>query len=161
MVRRQQRGRRPVLAPGSATTDDGLDACFTANTRAGFFALREAADRVGDGGRIVMISSGVTITGRPGSGSTRRARQPSSSSPRVLARELGSRQITVNCVLPGAVRTEALASGVPAETLGRIVAEIPLGRLGEPTDIADIVAFLTSDRARWISVQSFAAGGAF
>ncbi|SNQ47873.1 Uncharacterized oxidoreductase MexAM1_META1p0182 [Frankia canadensis] len=150
------------FAPVATTTDDDFDACFTANTRAGFLALREAANRVVDGGRVVVISSGVTITRRPGTGVYAASKAAVEQLARVLARELGPRQITVNCVLPGAVRTDALAAGVPAETVDRAVTEIPLGRLGEPNDIADIVAFLASDNGRWITGQSIpASGGAF
>lgn len=150
------------FAPVAATTDEDFDACFTTNTRAGFLALREAANRVDDGGRVVVISSGVTITGRPGAGVYAASKAAVEQLVRVLARELGPRRITVNCVLPGAIRTDALAAGVPAETLDRMVAETPLGRLGEPDDIADIVAFLASHGARWITGQAIAAsGGAF
>lgn len=147
------------FAPVAATADDDFDACFTTNTRAGFLALREAANRIGDSGRVVVISSGVTITGRPGSGVYAASKAALEQLARILARELGPRQITVNCVLPGAIRTDALAAGVPAEMADRMVADIPLGRLGEPDDVADIVAFLVSNGGRWITGQSIAAGG--
>nr|WP_049806918.1 SDR family oxidoreductase [Pseudofrankia inefficax] len=78
---------------------------------------------------------------------------------RVLARELGPRGITVNSVLPGATRTEVLTAGQPPAVLTQIAAQNPLRRLGEPDDIADIVAFLASDAARWLTGQTVHAGG--
>ena len=74
-----------------------------------------------------------------------------------LARELGPRQITANSVLPGATRTDAFASRPP--WIDELVANTPLRRVGEPSDIADTVAFLVSDEGGWITGQSIAAGG--
>jgi 3-oxoacyl-[acyl-carrier protein] reductase len=76
----------------------------------------------------------------------------------VAAAELGHRGITVNSVLPGAVNTPAMAN-VPAAAIAAEVARTPLGRLGEPADIADVVAFLVSDDVRWITGQRISAGG--
>jgi 3-oxoacyl-[acyl-carrier protein] reductase len=79
---------------------------------------------------------------------------------RVLAHELGPRQITVNGVLPGAVNTDAMREQPDIETLvAGEIAQTPLRRLGEPEDIADVVAFLVSDDARWITGQIIGAGG--
>jgi 3-oxoacyl-[acyl-carrier protein] reductase len=79
---------------------------------------------------------------------------------RVLAHELGPRQITVNSVLPGAVNTDAIREQPDSDTLllSEIV-QIPLRRLGEPQNIADVVALLVSDDARWITGQIIGAGG--
>ncbi|MEV0362217.1 SDR family oxidoreductase [Nocardia fusca] len=80
---------------------------------------------------------------------------------RVLARELAPRAITVNSVLPGAVRTDALAARGVGQ-VDRIAATIPMGRIGEPGNIAYIVGFLVSEEARWITGASLpASGGAF
>jgi 3-oxoacyl-[acyl-carrier protein] reductase len=78
---------------------------------------------------------------------------------RALAKELGPRGITANSVLPGAVRTDALLEHRPAGVIEGIAARTPLGRIGEPDDIAEIVAFLSSDAARWVSGQALHAGG--
>ncbi|MGQ4617399.1 SDR family oxidoreductase [Nocardia sp. R7R-8] len=78
---------------------------------------------------------------------------------RVLARELGPRGITVNSVLPGAVRTDALTASGMAAANQQIAQSIPLGRMGEPGDIADVVGFLVSEQARWITGASVPAGG--
>ncbi|MBF6329883.1 glucose 1-dehydrogenase [Nocardia transvalensis] len=140
-------------------TDEDYERMFSINTRATFVALREAANRLRDNGRIVVVSSGVTATHRPGSGLYGASKAASEELVRVLARELGPRGITVNNVRPGAIRTEALAAARASELTERIVASTPLGRIGEPDDIAGIVAFLASDAARWITGDTVHAGG--
>ena len=109
-------------------------------TRAGGQAVGVQAD-VGDPAEL-------RGTGRPGSGVYAASKAALEALARVLARELGPRRITVNSVLPGAIRTDALAAGVPATALDEMVAAVPLGRLGEPADIGDLVAFLASDAGR-------------
>jgi 3-oxoacyl-[acyl-carrier protein] reductase len=147
------------FAPLVDATDDDFDTVFATNTRAGFVALREAARRIRDGGRIVAISAGVTRTHRPGSGVYAASKAALEELVRILAKEVGHRGITVNAVLPGAVRTDALLAGVPEEVRAATVADTPLRRLGEPDDIADVVTFLASDAGRWITGQHIPAGG--
>lgn len=147
------------FAPLRDTTDEDFETMLATNVRSGFVALREAARRVRDGGRIVVVSAGVTLTNAPTTGIYAAGKAAVEQLAKVLAKELGPRGITVNNVLPGATRTDALARGVSTDVVERAVANTPLGRLGEPDDIADIVAFLASDEARWITGQSVAAGG--
>jgi 3-oxoacyl-[acyl-carrier protein] reductase len=135
-----------------------FDAVFTTNARAGFTVLREAARRVRDGGRIVAVSAGFTVTRQPGTALYAASKAALEQLVRVLAVELGPRQVTVNSVLPGPVRTDALDS-LPSSAVDRMIAEVPLGRLGQPEDIADIVGFLASHDARWVTGQSIHAGG--
>lgn len=139
-------------------SDEDFDVMFSTNTKATFVALREAAHRLRDGGRIVVVSSGVTATARPESGLYAASKAAGDQLVRTLARELGSRQITVNSVLPGATRTDAFLS-VRGDVLAETAARTPLGRIGEPADIADIVAFLASEEGRWITGQALHAGG--
>ncbi|MFI5718838.1 SDR family oxidoreductase [Nocardia sp. NPDC051750] len=147
------------FTPLVEATDDDFDLMFTGSAKSTFTLLREAAARLPDGGRIVVISSGVTRTHRPGSGLYGATKAAGEQLVRVLARELAPRGITVNSVLPGAVRTEALAASGITGQLDRIAESIPLGRVGEPDDIADIVAFLASHDARWITGAAVPAGG--
>jgi len=135
-----------------------FDAVFATNARAGFLVLREGARRVRDGGRLVAVSAGFTATRQPGTGLYAASKAALEQLVRVLAVELGPRQVTVNSVLPGPVRTDGLAS-LPPAVIDRMIAEVPLGRLGEPEDIADIVGFLVSHEARWVTGQSIHAGG--
>lgn len=146
------------FAPIAQVTDADFDEHFATNTRAAFVALREAANRLRDGGRIVVISTGITLTHRPTAGVYAASKAAADSLALTLAKELGPRKVTVNSVLPGVTRTEG-ADAVAPPMLNQILALTPLGRLGEPEDIADIVAFLTSDQGRWITGQTIHAGG--
>ncbi|WP_028933060.1 SDR family oxidoreductase [Pseudonocardia spinosispora] len=144
------------------TTDEDFEAMLADNTRSGFYLLRESANRVSDGGRVVMVTSGVTRTNGLGTGVYGASKAAVEQLVRVTAKEIAHRGITVNSVLPGATRTDALAAGVTEAGLARLVAATPLGRVGEPVDIADIVVFLTSHEGRWLTGQTISAsGGAF
>ncbi|RVU18242.1 SDR family oxidoreductase [Streptomyces antnestii] len=150
------------FTPIAETSDDDFDAIFRTNTRATFLALREAARRVRDGGRIVVISSGTTVHRRPGAGVYGASKAAGDALMRTLAHELGPRRVTVNSVLPGATDTDALASQLPKQARAEIAARTPLGRLGRTDDIAEVVGFLASDAGRWITGQTIhASGGLF
>jgi 3-oxoacyl-[acyl-carrier protein] reductase len=77
----------------------------------------------------------------------------------VAARELGGRGITVNSVSPGATDTELLRSNNPPEALEALLTWTPLGRLGQPADVADVVAFLAGPDGRWLTGQNLHASG--
>jgi 3-oxoacyl-[acyl-carrier protein] reductase len=144
------------------TTDQDYADVFDTNTRSTFAVLREAANRVPDGGRIVVISSGAAVVARANAGIYAASKAANDQLVRVLAKELGPRKITVNSVLPGPTRTEAVAATLTPDRATSIAAEIPLGRLAEPADIADVTAFLTSSASRWITGQTIhASGGMF
>jgi 3-oxoacyl-[acyl-carrier protein] reductase len=141
------------------STDEDYDRVFDTNTRSTFATLRAAANRVPDDSRIVVISSGAAVVARAHAGIYGASKAASDQLVKVLARELAPRSITVNSVLPGPTRTEAVAATLQPEQAAAIIADIPLGRLGEPADIADIVAFLASGASRWITGQTIHAGG--
>ncbi|CAL9536854.1 SDR family oxidoreductase [Streptomyces sp. enrichment culture] len=147
------------FSPVAETTDDAFDLMFRTNTRATFLALREAALRIRDGGRIVVVSSGTAVTQRPGSGVYGATKAAGDALVRTLAQELGPRRVTVNSVLPGATDTDALAGQLSLPEREELARRIPLGRLGRPDDIADVVGFLASDAARWVTGQAIRAGG--
>lgn len=140
------------------TTDEQFDAIFATNTRSGFVALRECALRLRDGGRIIVVSAGLSLLPREGTGAYGASKAALNHLVRVLAREVGHRGITVNAVLPGAVETQALLNA-GTEIIGAEIARTPLGRLGQPEDIADIVGFLASEQSRWVTGQLIGAGG--
>jgi 3-oxoacyl-[acyl-carrier protein] reductase len=146
------------FAPIAAATDEQFDTIFATNTRATFVALREAARRLREGGRIVVISSGIALAHGPGTGIYGASKAAGDAMALTLAKELGHRGITVNSVLPSVTRTDA-AAGLSPDILNRILAQTPLRRLGEPADIADIVGFLVSGEGRWITGQTINAGG--
>jgi 3-oxoacyl-[acyl-carrier protein] reductase len=148
------------FAPIAEATDDDFDLVFNTNARGTFIAMHEAANRLRDGGRVVAIGAGLALMPRPGTAIYGASKAAINHLVRVLAHELGPRQITVNSVLPGAVNTDAMRDQPGGETfISNEIAQTPLRRLGEPNDIADIVAFLVSDDARWITGQCIGAGG--
>ncbi|MEB8338094.1 SDR family oxidoreductase [Streptomyces endophyticus] len=108
---------------------------------------------------MVVISSGTTVTARPTGGLYAAGKAARDRLVRAAAKELGPRGITVNSVLPGATHTDALEAGASAERLAATRAQTPLGRLGEPDDIAAVVAFLVSQDGRWITGQTPHSGG--
>jgi 3-oxoacyl-[acyl-carrier protein] reductase len=102
------------------------------------------------GGRIVNITSVVGSAGNPGQVNYAAAKAGVAGMTRALAREIGSRGITVNCVAPGFIDTD-MTKGLPEEQQTALKAQIPLGRLGSPEDIAHAVAFLASPHAGYIT----------
>ncbi|MBD2897617.1 SDR family oxidoreductase [Spirillospora sp. NPDC000708] len=147
-----------TAGPLARTTDDDFDQYLHANVRATFVALREAARRISDHGRIILISSALTVSPLPGMALLVAGKAAGDQLARTLAWEVGSRSVTVNSVLPGLTRTDVIAT-VPQHVIDDAEARTPLGRLGEPDDIAEVVAFLASDAARWITGQTINAAG--
>ena len=148
-----------VSVPIADVTDDEYDRIFAVNAKATFQAIRYAARHMRDHGRIITISTLNTTSPAPGGslyvGSKGAVEQFSA----VASRELGARGITVNTVSPGATDTELLRSTNSAEALEMAAGMTPLGRLGQPADIADVVAFLAGPDGRWITGQNIHAGG--
>jgi 3-oxoacyl-[acyl-carrier protein] reductase len=136
-------------------TEADFDRIFSVNARGTFFVLQEAAMRVAAGGRIVAISTNMTLQTRPGIALYAGSKAAVEQFVRVLARELGERKITVNAVAPGPTDTE-MVSQLSRDTAP---AATPLGRLGDPEDIADVVAFLSSEDARWVNGQIIGVNG--
>lgn len=101
-------------------------------------------------GRIINITSVVGASGNPGQANYAAAKAGVAGMTRALARELGSRGITVNCVAPGFIATD-MTEVLPEAQKAALLAQIPVGRLGEPREIADAVAFLASPKAAYIS----------
>ncbi|MEK8031828.1 3-oxoacyl-ACP reductase FabG [Ideonella sp. DXS29W] len=101
-------------------------------------------------GRIVNITSVVGASGNPGQANYAAAKAGVAGMTRALARELGSRSITVNCVAPGFIATD-MTDSLPEAQKTALLQQIPLQRLGQPGEIADAVAFLASPRAAYIT----------
>ncbi|SDI55627.1 SDR family NAD(P)-dependent oxidoreductase [Nonomuraea jiangxiensis] len=147
-----------TAGPLARATDDDFDQHLHANVRSTFVALREAAQRISDHGRIILISSALTVSPLPGMALLAASKAASDQLARTLAWEVGSRSVTVNSVLPGLTRTDVIDT-LPQHIIDDAKARTPLGRLGEPADIADIVAFLASDAGRWITGQTIHGAG--
>ena len=131
-------------------TDD-FDRMFAVNVRGVFLAMREAARRMQEGGRIVTISSSTVRLDVPGAGPYAAMKGAVERLSAVLVKELAGRGIRVNVVAPGLARTElALATNTP-DQIQQVMDMTPLGRLADPEEIADAVAYLVSDQASFVN----------
>ena len=132
--------------------DDDWDAVLATNLTAVFRASRAALRPMMKQryGRIVNITSVVGATGNPGQANYAAAKAGVAGMTRSLAREVGSRGITVNCVAPGFIETDMTRSLAEAQSAA-LLAQIPLGRLGQASEVAHAVAFLASPEASYIT----------
>ena len=135
-----------AFQPIQETSPDDWDRITSINQRAVFFLLQRAARVVRENGRVIVISSSMTSSPYAGTGVYAGAKAATEIYVRTLALELGHRQITVNAVAPGLTDTAAMRAVVPEERLSVAVARTPLGRLGQPEDVAEVVAFLARPR---------------
>ena len=149
----------------SATQVDlaAYEKLFNTNLRGPVLCMAEFARRAEKSGikngRIVNISSGQARTPMPGSGLYAGAKGAIDSITRAFAADLGPQGITVNAVAPGATASDTFTDAVPQAAQDHAIQMTALGRLGTPKDIADVVAFLLSDQAHWITGQIIDANG--
>jgi 3-oxoacyl-[acyl-carrier protein] reductase len=146
-----------VFKPHIELTDEDFDKVFAVNARGAMYVLQEAAQRVREGGRIVQFSTGGTMMPVPTGGIYAASKAAGERLAFGLAKEIGHRQVTVNVVSPGVTDTDGLI--MPQEAVEQLIRQTPLGRLGQPDDIADVVAFLASDDAHWLTGQNIQVNG--
>ena len=123
-----------------------------------FNVCKVAADTLNDGGRIVNFASIAAVVGFFGQSNYAAAKAGVSALTKVLSRELARRRITVNAVAPGVVLTE-MGKTIPEEVRAKMLENIPLGRFGEPAEIAQVVLFLCSDLASYMTGQTLHVNG--
>ncbi len=145
--------------PVAETEDAVFDQHVAINLKGTFNGLREAARRMRDGGRIVSFSSSVVGLYQPTYAAYAATKGGVEAMTRVLAKEVGKRGITVNVVAPGSVSTELFLGGKLEDQVSAVTKMIPLGRLGEPEDIARVVAFLVGPDGGWVNGQVLRANG--
>jgi 3-oxoacyl-[acyl-carrier protein] reductase len=134
---------------------------FDVNVLGLLLVSQAASAHLGEGGSIINIGSAVTSLTPPQSAVYTATKGAVDAITGVLAKELGPRKIRVNSVNPGMVETEGSISAgfIGSDFETGIVAQTPLGRTGQPDDIADVVAFLASDDARWLTGEKLVASG--
>ncbi|MEU5274976.1 SDR family oxidoreductase [Streptomyces asoensis] len=150
----------PPTGPIGVTTRAEFDHMLAVNVRAPYFIVERALPLLREGGRIITISSVATRMANPAQTSFAMTKGAIETMSRTLANQLGRRGITVNAVAPGATRTASNGAVFDAPGLtAQITGMTALDRLGGPDDVADVVAFLASDAARWITGQVIDASG--
>jgi 3-oxoacyl-[acyl-carrier protein] reductase len=140
--------------------DDDWDAVLDTNLK-GVFRMSRAVMRYmmkQRYGRIISITSVVGASGNPGQANYAASKAGVAGMTRALARELGSRNITVNCVAPGFIDTD-MTSGLGEDQHKALLGQIPLGHLGKPSDIAHAVAYLASPSAAYVTGQELHVNG--
>ena len=141
--------------PLAETTEEDFDQVISLNAKGPYFAMQEAAHALKEGGRIINISTEGTELSFPGATAYLGSKGALEQFTKGLAQELAPRGITVNTVSPGFTET-----GMMTEHYRQIGIQLsPLKRLGFPKDIADVVAFIVSEEARWLTGQNIHAGG--
>jgi 3-oxoacyl-[acyl-carrier protein] reductase len=140
--------------------DDDWDAVLDTNLKAVFRLSRGVMRPMMKQryGRIISITSVVGASGNAGQANYAAAKAGVAGMTRALARELGSRNITVNCVAPGFIETDMTAA-LAEEQQKALLVQIPLGHLGKPADVAHAVAFLASDKAGYVTGQELHVNG--
>ena len=162
-------GRVDILVNNAGITRDGLlmkmseedfDAVLNTNLKGAFNCMRHVARQMVKqrGGRIINISSVSGVMGNAGQVNYCASKAGIIGMTKSLARELGSRGITVNAIAPGFIETE-MTDVLPEDVKENLLASIPLKRMGQTKDIAETVAFLASDKAAYITGQTISVDG--
>ncbi|KEO72706.1 short-chain dehydrogenase [Anditalea andensis] len=150
-----------VTAAFAETTEEQFDSLINIQFKGPFFLTQKAMPYMNDGGGIVNISTGLTriiLPYYPAYASTKAAME---NLTKYLAKDLGSRGIRVNIVAPGAIETDFAGGMVRdnADMNNHIASQTALGRVGLPSDIGSVVAFLCTDEAKWITAQRIEISG--
>lgn len=142
-----------ITKPFPELTEAEFDLSYAVNVKGVFHGMKLAWQHLADGGRIITISSATTGLMLPGYSLYDSTKGAVEQFTRILAKEFGHRAITVNAISPGATETETYRTGKSAEFLSSLEAMSAFGRLGRPAEIADVVTFVASDAAGWVTAQ--------
>jgi 3-oxoacyl-[acyl-carrier protein] reductase len=146
------------VAPMAQTSDEMWNQTIAINLTGTFYALREAAQRLREGGRIVNFSTSVVGLYQPTYAAYAATKGGIEAMTHILSKELGPKRITVNAIAPGPVNTE-LFHNANQHDISPIIDRTPLHRLGEPEDIARAISFLVGPDGGWINGQILRANG--
>jgi 3-oxoacyl-[acyl-carrier protein] reductase len=144
-----------LVKPLADCTEEDYDRLFDTNAKGVFFTLKEAARRVRNGGRIIVLSTGGTKLFFPDQSLYLGSKGAVEQFVRCLSWELGSRGVTVNAISPGPTDTRMMQD----RYRDRAASMSPLRRIASPEEVADVAVFLASEEARWLTGQNVAAGG--
>lgn len=150
-----------IMGPPVPVADldfEALDRILRVNVRGTFAVAQQAARRLRRGGALITFSTSVIGLALPGYGAYVASKGAVEGLTLILARELRGRDVTVNTVAPGPTATALFLDGKDEETVARMAAQPPLERLGQPSDIAEAVAFLAGP-ARWVNGQVLRVNG--
>jgi 3-oxoacyl-[acyl-carrier protein] reductase len=154
-------GVMPSNLPHLADTDDAtFERMFAVNVKGTFNGLREAATRLQQGGRIVNFSTSIIGLSMPGYSVYSATKSAVETMTAIFAKELRGKAITVNAVAPGPTATDLFLDGKTPEHVDRLAKLSPLERIGEPDEIADVVAFLAKP-GTWVNGQTLRANGGY
>lgn len=149
------------FAPLEAVTEDSFHRMFNINVLGLLLVTQAAAKHLGAGGSIINIGSGASRITPPSSAVYTATKGAVDAITGVLARELGPKKIRVNSINPGVVETEGTHTGgfIGSDFEKGVVAQTPLGRTGQPADIAPVAVFLASDDSAWLTGEQLLATG--
>jgi NAD(P)-dependent dehydrogenase (short-subunit alcohol dehydrogenase family) len=152
---------RLFVRPLVETTDDDWHGLLEANLHGYFYGCRAAARQMVEqgSGRIVNVGSAARVQAVPGLGAYTAAKGAITALTKVLALELAAANVTVNAVAPGATDTPLNRDAYTPEVRRAYEERIPLGRIGAPAEVADVVVFLASDAARYVTGQELLVDG--
>lgn len=144
-----------LLKPLADCTEEDYNRIFGTNVMGVFFTLKEAARRLREGGRIIVLSTGGTKLFFPDQSLYLGSKGAVEQFVRCLSWELGGRGITVNAISPGPTETDLMQDRYRDKAAGMS----PFKRIGDPGEVADVAIFLASDAARWVTGQNIGVGG--
>ncbi|MFI0844574.1 SDR family NAD(P)-dependent oxidoreductase [Mesorhizobium sp. IMUNJ 23232] len=147
-----------IYRPLASIDENFVRQMFDTNVLGAIMLTKAAAAVMQEGGRIIHVSSRLAFSPIPASAVYAASKAAVSAMVHGFARELGPRGITINAVAPGVIETD-MTTKIIAERGDQIRSSTPLGRIGQPDDIAGIVAFLASNDARWITGRTILADG--
>ena len=148
-------GRAIAVKPLADCTEEDYERIFATNAKGLFLTLREAARRLNDGGRIIVLSTGGTKLFFPDQSLYLGSKGAAEQFVRSLSWELARRGVTVNAISPGPTETDMMQD----RYRDRAAALSPFNRIGDPADVAEIAVFLAGEAGRWVTAQNIGAGG--